>query len=278
MKESINWFKHDHEFRNDERMQALIQKHSLLGYGWFNVILEILRGKRDELFRMELGKSYAKDWLVKQLSDSVRSVTHDDLDVFLEDCCLLDLLQKDGDVYWCPDLSEALQEMVEKGAQKSEAGRKGGKASAASNAARRGVTESLQAMSLDSTSVQPSSSNRVQDQTRPKQNKKIREGESPPTFTEILTYFKSWRSSGLNEACPSPIDHHADEFYSWLHDNPRSDWQNSALKWILNTMRDERASIANGTRIVRTEEYPNGIPQNVPGINPITGAREVVLW
>ena len=87
------YFKHDSNARNDPKIQALIKKYGIEGYGRFWVIIEVMRETNGYKISE---KKYVLESLAEQMKCSVEEITK-----FIKDCVeeFELFIQEDGFVY-----------------------------------------------------------------------------------------------------------------------------------------------------------------------------------
>ena len=91
------YFKHDAHARHDPKIQALIDKYGMEGYGRFWVVIEMLR--EDSHYRLQ-DKPYVWGSLSNQLQ-----CPPDTAKQFIKDCIEeFNLLQQENGVFWSPSL------------------------------------------------------------------------------------------------------------------------------------------------------------------------------
>jgi len=78
MATDTRYFTHDHNARNDPKIQALIKKYGMSGYGRFWVIIETMRETRG--YKL-IQKSYVLEALAEQMKCTVK-----ELNDFIKDC------------------------------------------------------------------------------------------------------------------------------------------------------------------------------------------------
>ena len=88
----VRYFSHDHNSRNDPKIQALIKKHGVAGYGRFWIIIEMMR---EETGLKLKEKPYVWESLAGQLQ-----CTTDAVKKFVKDCVDFELfIQEEGFFY-----------------------------------------------------------------------------------------------------------------------------------------------------------------------------------
>lgn len=120
------WFSHDSNARRDPKVLAIRSKYGSEGYGWYWIILEMLR--EDNSFEFPLSKLHIMA-LTKELDTNI-----DLLNGFLNDCLEIGLfnVRHEGEqrVLFCEGLNRRMLTYQEKRKRRIEAGRKGGIATA----------------------------------------------------------------------------------------------------------------------------------------------------
>lgn len=117
MKEAY-YFSHDCNARNDPKMTAMRAVYGSEGYGWYWMLIEMMR--ESEAYKLDIQSKYAFNAFALQLqADRTR------IEEFINDCIEeFNLFQTDGAYLW----SASLLRRMDKREQKSEARRKAAKA------------------------------------------------------------------------------------------------------------------------------------------------------
>jgi len=123
MKDSY-WFSHDSNARHDPKICAMRSVYGEEGYGWYWIIVEMLREQKD--YKLPINNKYGYDALAMQLHCS-RDATEKFVDACLNDFIDADgigLFQKDDKYIWSNSLIERMKEMEEKKTQRIEKAKK----------------------------------------------------------------------------------------------------------------------------------------------------------
>jgi len=99
------YFPHDSNARNDPKILDMISQYGMLGYGWFWVLVEMLREQSD--YKLKLNKCNAYALQMRCTSDEADKYIHDCIDAF-------DLLKSDGEYFWSESLIRRMNEINEK--------------------------------------------------------------------------------------------------------------------------------------------------------------------
>jgi len=112
MSKDAYYFPHDSNARHDPKIVAMMSVYKIISYGWYWIIVEILREQKD--YKYPLSKKYGYSSLAKELG-----VTADETTKFIEDCVNeFDLFSTDGEFLWSDSLN---QRMVKLDARKDRA-------------------------------------------------------------------------------------------------------------------------------------------------------------
>jgi len=123
MSKETFYFQHDYEPTSDPKIQALLSEYGGLGYGVFWRIIEMLHSS--ECHRLEL-KDYVFTALANQMKGDVEQIKL--IINYLIDPC--ELLMKDANNIWSTRVDRYFEWRRDISEKRSEAGRKGGQASA----------------------------------------------------------------------------------------------------------------------------------------------------
>lgn len=120
MSKEAYYFSHDANARYDPKILAMRSVYGAAGYGWYWMIIEILREQTD--FKLEINK-YTWNALAMQMQCNA-DADADAIKKFVEDCINeFKLLKSDGKFIW----SESLIRRMKKMSEKSEKARKAAK-------------------------------------------------------------------------------------------------------------------------------------------------------
>lgn len=117
------WFKHDANALGDEKIEALVLRYGMAGYGMYWVVVETLR-KRDDYHLPR--KAYVIDAIARKTMS-----TPEQVEEFLAACIEdFELLHEDESGIYSESLCRRMQAWEESKQKRSEAGRRGGVAKA----------------------------------------------------------------------------------------------------------------------------------------------------
>ena len=120
------YFSHDCNARNDPKILALRSVYGAKGYGYFWMMVEIMREQED--YKLKKGK-YIWNTLAMQLGTNI-----DEIKDFVDDCINeFDLFNENKDYIWSESLLRRMKIKDKKKAKKVKAGKKGAKARWGSN-------------------------------------------------------------------------------------------------------------------------------------------------
>ncbi len=122
MEKDVYYFSHDANARHDPKILALRSIYGCEGYGWFWIILEMLR--EDSLFRFPLNK-FQLMALAKELETNLEM-----LQKFLSDCYEIGLFyvekdEKNNQYLVCDSLNQRMSKYLEQKEVRSKAGKLG---------------------------------------------------------------------------------------------------------------------------------------------------------
>lgn len=102
MSKDAYYFPHDSNARHDPKILAMITVYGMEGYGWYWVIIEMLREQKE--YRYSLKPKYALNSLAKELSTSVEECQN-----FIDDCVEeFDLFYMEDDHLSCETLDNRM--------------------------------------------------------------------------------------------------------------------------------------------------------------------------
>ena len=111
------YFKHDSNARNDPKIQALIEKYGVEGYGRFFIIIEMMR--ESSHYRLE-DKPYVLRSIANQFKINIEQTK-----VFLDDCVSeFSLLEFESSYYFSRSFLERMNHLDDVRQKRQEAGRK----------------------------------------------------------------------------------------------------------------------------------------------------------
>ena len=108
----MNYFSHDSNARNDQKMVAVRMKYGIRGYGIFFCLVEMLREASKYSLKM--------DW--DGISFDIREPKEDIKDIVLN----YGLFKNNGKVFWSETLKNRMVKMEEVSRKRAEAGARGG--------------------------------------------------------------------------------------------------------------------------------------------------------
>ncbi len=118
-KKDTYYFSHDCNARRDPKIIALRSVYGAEGYGWWWILLEILREQED--YRIDITKKFAYSSLATEMG-----ITRDRCQEFIESCLNeFELLQGDGVFIWSESMCRRMEKFEEKRKRMSERGKKG---------------------------------------------------------------------------------------------------------------------------------------------------------
>jgi hypothetical protein len=220
------WFPHDANARNDPAICAMRKKYKSEGYGWYWMLVEMMREQSDYRLMLGLCDGYA---MQMQCTSTKASE-------FIADCIApYGLFKSDGESFW----SGRLMREMEFKAGLSETRRK---AALAMHEKRQSSTCSANAEQKQSTCM-PIQYSTVQDNTVQNEKNDSPDGESgarktttfkPPTVEEVAKYCR--------ERCNSVVAQQWHDHYTsngWMvGKNKMKDWKAAVRTWEKN--RDDR--------------------------------------
>lgn len=107
MSKDAYWFTHDSNARNDNKMLALRSIYGAEGYGWFFMLIEILR--EEDGYRLPVN-DYTYPGLIAQLRES----NTDRVKAFVGDCIKIGLLKSDDKCIWSDSLLNRMAKLDDK--------------------------------------------------------------------------------------------------------------------------------------------------------------------
>lgn len=129
------YFSHDSNARHDPKITALRSVYGLLGYGWYWVIVEMLRESKD--YELNIKNKFLLSSLAVELN-----IDRDTLDKFLKDCIDdFELFVFDGESIRSESLCKRMEKLDEKKRRRSEAGRRGAEVTNTKKPAKKGFAE-----------------------------------------------------------------------------------------------------------------------------------------
>lgn len=114
------YFSHDSNARHDPKILSMISVYGMAGYGWYWVIIEILREQED--YKFSIVKEHSYNAIAMQLYIDCNAAKK-----FIDDCINeFELFVSDGQNFWSESLLERMQYFAEVKRRRIEAGRLGG--------------------------------------------------------------------------------------------------------------------------------------------------------
>jgi hypothetical protein len=102
------YFPHDSNARNDEKITWMRTVYGSEGYGWYWILIEMLRDQND--YKLNYGNKYACNALALQLQCNA-----DAAHKFIEDCINeFNLFESDGEFFWSNSLIRRMKNKDEK--------------------------------------------------------------------------------------------------------------------------------------------------------------------
>ncbi len=118
-KKDAYWFKHDSNARHDPKIQSLRSVHGEKGYGWFWIIVEILREQIG--YKFPIAGKYSYTVLSRELGAS-----EEEARAFIEQCIKeFGLFKADKRFIWSDSLNERMFDLDQRRQVNSENARKG---------------------------------------------------------------------------------------------------------------------------------------------------------
>ena len=95
-KQEVYWFKHDGNARRDIKIIEMMSVYGAEGYGWYWILLEIMRESRD--YKLKIRGKYAYKALAIELKTDQEQAKQ-----YIEDCINeFNLFESDGQFIWSP--------------------------------------------------------------------------------------------------------------------------------------------------------------------------------
>lgn len=124
-KKETHWFTHEVGTYNTPQMLELIENYGMTGYGYWWILVEILR--MEDGYKYDISKPYHYNTIALAFRQ-----TKEEVKIFIDDCInKFDLLQTDGTYIWSESLLERMQYLESKKEFYKERASKGGKAAKA---------------------------------------------------------------------------------------------------------------------------------------------------
>ena len=128
MAKDAYWFSHDFNARHDPKICMLRSVYGSEGYGWFWIIIEMLREQKD--YKLSVNGKYGYTALAMQMQCSNNAAKE-----FI-DACINDfvdsngkgLFETDGESIWSESLNKRIEDMEEKKRQRIEKAKKAAQA------------------------------------------------------------------------------------------------------------------------------------------------------
>jgi hypothetical protein len=108
------YFSHDSNARHDPKILSMISVYGMAGYGWYWVIIEILREQED--YKFSITKEHSYNAIAMQLYIDCNAAKK-----FIDDCINeFELFVSDGQCFWSESLLERMQILADKRRKLSE--------------------------------------------------------------------------------------------------------------------------------------------------------------
>ena len=108
------YFSHDSNARHDPKILSMISVYGMAGYGWYWVIIEILREQED--YKFSIVKEHSYNAIAMQLYIDCNAAKK-----FIDDCINeFELFVSDGQCFWSESLLERMQILADKRRKLSE--------------------------------------------------------------------------------------------------------------------------------------------------------------
>jgi hypothetical protein len=129
-KKESQWFTHEVGTYNTPQMLELIENYGMTGYGYWWILIEILR--MEEGYKYDISKPYHYNTIALAFRQ-----TKEEVKVFIDDCInKFDLLQTDGTYIWSESLLERMQHLEKRRETYKVRGSKGGQTTKANKLAK----------------------------------------------------------------------------------------------------------------------------------------------
>ena len=118
MKKDAYYFPHDSNSRHDQKMTAMRSKYKCEGYGWYWILIEILR--EQEGYKLPINDKFSFHSLAHEMQTDIERVKE-----YINDCIdIYDLLKSDGESIWSNSLLKRMVKVEEKRQQAIDAANK----------------------------------------------------------------------------------------------------------------------------------------------------------
>ena len=244
MNKDAYYFSHDSNSRNDLKILAMRSLYGAQGYGWFWMMVEMMREEKD--YKLKINK-YAYNAFAMQMQ-----CEPDAIEKFVSECINeFELFESDGEKIW----SESLLRRMDKKNEKSEKAKKAAMARWGNN---KDDKDNKKKINQDNTNVNANAmhtqcdSNAIKEKERKEKERKENttiEESSSSSEDNILELDDFTRLARQYQKCIG------------MADGMTSDWLKEILEeyklaWCLNAMQEANL---NGKR---TKKYVNGILSN----------------
>jgi hypothetical protein len=207
------WFTHDAGAHTDIKIEALMLRYGVAGYGMFWIVIEVLR--RTDGYKLKT-KGYIWSALAKKMM-----CTPEQSQEFVTACIEeFDLFQSDGEHFWSESLNRRMEAWEEKKRAKQAAGQKGGLAKAGRSSAKAVLQQE------DSSAIaEPSSAKAVPEQNVARIEQDTL-GDKNKTLASLVVTDSGHRH---DEPVDNSVDN-ADSTPELFHDDPEPEPQAAPAK------------------------------------------------
>ena len=148
-KKESQWFTHEVGTYNTPQMLELIENYGMTGYGYWWILIEILRMEDD--YKYDISKPYHYNTIALAFR-----ISKEEVKVFIDDCInKFDLLQTDGTYIWSESLHERMKHLERRRESFKANGSKGGQTTKANRAAKKQQTGSEEVADVQQMSSEP---------------------------------------------------------------------------------------------------------------------------
>lgn len=179
MSKEAYYFSHDSNARQDPKICAMRARYGAEGYGWYWMLIEMLREQED--FKLTC-KTYIYDALAMQMQ-----CKKDAIEIWIKDCITeFDLLESDGEFFWSNSLIKRMgskNEVSEK--RRQAANKRWSDANAMQNNANAMQTDAIKGKESKVKYINTINSISGQPEKEPEKSKRF----TPPTQQEVYLKF-----------------------------------------------------------------------------------------
>lgn len=120
MAKDAYYFSHDMNARSDIKIMSMRSVYGSEGYGWFWIIIELMRAEED--YKIRINQKYSFHALAREMETTPEAAS-----TFIDDCVKeFELFQTDGESIWSNSLIGRLENMETLKQKRVQAGKKGG--------------------------------------------------------------------------------------------------------------------------------------------------------